>query len=112
MDRLEPDGRDVTWVGQHADLGIGELVEAELDRVAMVGDRPIHLPLAPGGLHDDLGHRAADALDRPPRQDRLGRVADVEEAILEAGAPRLATRIFNVPILPETPGPRPRPDAG
>ena len=40
MDRLHYDGRHVTWVGEHADVGIGELVDGELDRIAMVGDQP------------------------------------------------------------------------
>ena len=82
---LNPMADDLGSVGQHADLGVGQLVEAELDRVAVVGDRPDQLALAPLRLDDDLGRRGADPLDRPARQDRLGRVADVEEAILEAG---------------------------
>ena len=113
MDRLEPDGRHVTWVGQHADVGIGELVEAKLDRVAMVGDRPIHLPLAPGGSHDDPGHRAADRARLPPcaRTGSAGSLTS-KSRYLKLVDPRLATRIFNVAILPEIPGPRPSPDVG
>ena len=43
---LEADRRDLARVRQHADLGIGQLVEAELDGVAVVGDRPLQLALA------------------------------------------------------------------
>ena len=113
MDRLEPDGRHVTWVGQHADLGIGELVEAELDRVAMVGDRPIHLPLAPGRLDDDLGASGEPIRSIAPRA-RTGSAGSLtsKRRYLKLVLPRLATRIFNVSILPEIPGPRPSPAVG
>ncbi len=47
MDRLEPDRRDLGGVGEHADLGVGQLVEAEPHRLAVVGDRPDLLALAP-----------------------------------------------------------------
>ena len=84
--RLEADRRDFGRVAQHADLGIGQLVEAKLDRFAVIGDRADQLALASGRLDDDLGAGRADPLDRTARQERLGRVAHVEEAVLEAGA--------------------------
>ena len=74
MNRLEADGRHLARVAQNADLGIGELLEAKLDRLAMVGDGPVHLPLTPGRLHDQPSHRTTNALDGPaPAPARPGR---------------------------------------
>ena len=51
MNRLEADRRDLARVMQHADLRIGQLVEAELHRLAVVGDRsrPARARLWPTG---------------------------------------------------------------
>ena len=46
VDRLEPDRGDVGGVLEDAELGVGELVEADLDGVAVVGDRLDQLDLA------------------------------------------------------------------
>ena len=75
VDRLEADRRDVGGVLEHADLGVGQLVEADLHGVAVVGDRLDQLDLAAGRADRDLGVRRADPLDRAARQQRLGRVA-------------------------------------
>ena len=48
VDRLEADRRDLGGVGEHADLGVGQLVEADLHGVAVVGDRLDQLDARPG----------------------------------------------------------------
>ena len=69
VDRLEADRRDLGGVVEHADLGVGQLVEAELHGVAVIGDRARPCSRSPRGrLDDDLGARRADPLDRPAGQ--------------------------------------------
>src|SRR5262249_11880546 len=91
VDRLEADRGDFAGLGQHADLGIGQLVEAQLYGRPVIGDRADQLAPTPGRGDDDLGGLGADPLDGSAGQERLGRrralpLAHVEEAVLEAGA--------------------------
>ena len=75
VDRLEADRRDFGRVAQHADLGVGQLVEAKLDRFTVIGDRTDQLAIASRRLEDDLGVGRADPLDarRAPGAVRTGR---------------------------------------
>ena len=87
VDRLEADRRDLGGVLEHAELGVGQLVEAELHGVAVVGDRLDQLDARPWPSGSTTLASAEPIRSiAPARQQRLGRVAEVEEAILEAGA--------------------------
>ena len=100
MDRLEADGRDFARVVQHADLRIGQLVEAELHGLAVVGDRRgrARARLWPSGsttlaLGDPMRSIAPRASTGSAGSLRS------KSRYLKLVLPRLATRTFNARLL-------------
>ena len=77
-----------------------ELVEADLHRGAVVGDGLDLLDLPGRGADRDPGRVRADPLDGPARQQRLGGVAEVVQAVLEAGAAEVGDEDFHVTLNP------------
>ena len=100
MNRLEADGRDFACVVQHAGFRIGQLVEAKLHGLAVVGDGADQLDarLGPNGSRP---WRSGDPMRSIEPRASTGSAGSLrsKSRYLKLVLPRLATRTFNATLL-------------